>query len=77
MSKYDHNVNPHTYSEGDVVLVYDQAHDKLGAGKFEPMWHEPYILKHVLAKGVYDLIDYDGVPLGKPRNGHYLKKYFA
>ena len=58
-------------------MVYDQAHDKLGAGKLEPMWHIPHIIKHVLAKGSYELVDYDGIPLGKPRNGLYLKKYYA
>ena len=58
-------------------MVYDQAHDKLGVGKFEPMWHGPYIRKCVLAKGAYELVDYDGIPLRKPRNGLYLKKYYA
>ena len=70
-------MNPRIYSEGDLVLVYEQAHDKLGAGKFEPMWHGPYIFKHVLAKGAYELVDYDGVSLDKPRNGLYLKIYYA
>ena len=42
-SQYDRSVTPRVFSEGDLVLVYDQANDKLGAGKFEPMWHGPYI----------------------------------
>ena len=58
-------------------VTYDQANDKLGAGKFEPMWHDPYIVKRVLAKGAYELTDYDGVSLDKPRNGFYLKRYYA
>ena len=57
--------------------MYDQAHDKLGAGKFQPMWHGPYIIKHVLQNGAYELIDYEGHPLEQPRNGLYLKKYYA
>jgi len=73
----DQNVYPCSYTEGDLTLVYDQVHDNLGARKFEPMWHDPYIIKHVLAKGAYDMVDYDGIPLGKPRNGLYLKKYYA
>lgn len=48
-SQYDQNVNTRSYSEGDLVLVYGQAHDKLDARKFEPMWHDPYIIKCVLA----------------------------
>jgi hypothetical protein len=63
--------------EGDLVLVYDQAHDKLGTGKLEPMWHDPYIIKCVLHKGAYELVDHEGISLGEPRNGLYLKKYYA
>jgi hypothetical protein len=39
--------------------------------------HGPYIVSKVLAKGAYELIDYDGIPLSEPRNGLYLKKYYA
>jgi hypothetical protein len=60
-----------------MVLVYDQDHEKLGAGKLEPMWHKPCIVKHVLYRGTYELVDYDGLSFGEPRNGIYLKKYYA
>ena len=76
-AQYDQSVNPHIYSKCDLVLVYDQANDKLGAGKFKQMWHGPYIAKRVLAKGAYELIDYDDVSLDKPINGLYLKRYYA
>jgi hypothetical protein len=76
-SQYDKSVQPRAFAEGDLVLVYDQAHDKLGTGKLEPMWHGPYIVKRVLHKGAYELVDYDGISLGEPRNGLYLKKYYA
>jgi hypothetical protein len=49
----------------------------LGAGKFEPMWRGPYIVRRVLEKGAYELVDYDGIPLSEPRNGLYLKKYYV
>ena len=58
-------------------MVYDQDHDKLGAGKLEPMWHGRYIVKKVLQKGSYELVDYDGNPFNEPRNGIYLKKFYA
>jgi hypothetical protein len=74
---FDNSVNPRSFVEGDLVLLYDQANDKLGAGKLEPMWHGPYIVKRVLQKGAYELIDYEGNPLDRPRNGLYLKKYYA
>jgi hypothetical protein len=41
------------------------------------MWHGPYIVKRVLEKGAYKLVDYDGIPLSEPRNWIYLKKYYA
>eukprot|EP00253_Pinus_taeda_P010392 PITA_10392 len=74
---FDNTVNPRSFIEGDLVLLYNQANDKLGAGKFEPMWHWPYIVKIFLQKGSYELIDYEGNPLDKPLNGLYLKKYYA
>jgi hypothetical protein len=40
------------------------------------MWHEPYIIKHVLHRGTYDLVYYDGISFGDPWNGIYLKKYY-
>eukprot|EP00253_Pinus_taeda_P012016 PITA_12016 len=44
-AQYDRNVTPRNFLEGDLVLLYDQANDKLGAGKFVPMWHGPYVVK--------------------------------
>ena len=74
---FDNTIQPRSFVEGDLVLLYDHAKDKLGAGKLEPMWLGPYIVKRVLQKGAYELIDYEGNPLDKPRNGLYLKKYYA
>jgi hypothetical protein len=76
-NRYDKYIQPHAFTEGDLVLVYDQDHDKLGAGKLEPMWHGPYIIKHVLQRGTYELVYYDGISLGEPQNELYLKKYYA
>eukprot|EP00253_Pinus_taeda_P035673 PITA_35673 len=76
-AQFDKNVKPRVFSEGDLVLLYDQESDKLGAGKFKSLWMGPYIVKRVLAKGAYELIDYDGIPLAQPRNGLYLKCYYA
>ena len=41
------------------------------------MWHGPYVVKRVLEKGTYELVDYEGTALAEPRNGLYLKKYYA
>ena len=43
--QYDKNVCPRRSSEGDLVLLYDQASEPLGAGKFNPMWHGTYVVK--------------------------------
>ena len=75
--QYNKNVQPRIFSEGNLVLLYDQESDVIGTGKFEPLWHGPYIVKIVLAKGAYDLVDCNGIPLAQPRNGLYLKFYYA
>ena len=46
-------------------------------GKFKLLWMGPYIVKRVLAKGAYELMDYDGIPLVQPHNGLYVKRYYA
>ena len=76
-SHYNAHVCPRTFSEGDMVLVYDQRNDKLGKGKFESMWYGPYIVHRCLEKGAYTLIDFDGQLLENPRNGLYLKIFYA
>eukprot|EP00253_Pinus_taeda_P028448 PITA_28448 len=75
--QFHKNVKSRVFSEGDLVLLYDQVSDKLGAGKFEPLRMDPYIVKQVLAKVAYELVDYNGIPLSQPRNGLYLKRYYA
>jgi hypothetical protein len=75
--QYDQFVRPQIFFEGDLVLVYDQDKDPLGAGKFKPMWFEPFIIKEVLKKGTYHLVDFEGNDLVEPRNGLYLKKYYS
>ena len=75
--QYDKSICPRKFSEGDLVLLWDQAKEPLEAGKFKPMWHGPYIVKCVLQKGTYELVDYEGTALVEPRNGLYLKKYYA
>ena len=75
--QYDKSIRPRRFSEGDLVLLWDQPKEPLGAEKFNPMWCGPYVVKRVLEKGAYELVDYEGTALGEPRNGLYLKKYYA
>ena len=68
---------PWIFSVGDLVLVYAQDKDPLGAGKFKPMWFRPFIIKEVLKKGTYCLVDFEGNSFSEPRNGLYLRKYYS
>ena len=49
-SQYDKVSHPRVFSEGDLVLVYDQDNDKIGKGKFVPKWFGPLVVKNVLEK---------------------------
>ena len=49
-SHFDSHVHPRTFSEGDLVLIYDEANDKFGKGKFDSMWYDPYIIHQCLRK---------------------------
>ena len=53
--QYEKSVHPRIVVEGDFVLVYNQANDTLGVGKFVAIWHGPYIVNRVLGKGSYEL----------------------
>jgi hypothetical protein len=75
--QYDKFVYPQQYVEGELVLLYDQTKKPLGAGKFNPVWHYPYIVSRILEKGAYELEYYEGNMLDEPRNGPYLKRYYA
>jgi len=76
-SQYKMHAKPRIFSKGDLVLLYEKDRDLIGARKFEAMWLGPYIVTWVLAKGAYELVDYDGITLSEPRNGLYLNKYYA
>ena len=41
------------------------------------MWLGPYVVLNILNKGSYELTSYNGNKLLEPRNGIYLKKYYA
>jgi hypothetical protein len=58
-------------------MIYDQDKDPLGSGKFKPMWFGPFIVKKVLEKSAYKLVDFEGNSLSEPGNGLYLKNYYS
>ena len=40
--QYDKSFCPRKFSYGDLVILWDQAKEPLGAGNFNPMWDGPY-----------------------------------
>ena len=76
-NQYDKSVKPRIFSKGELVLLWDQDKEPLGAGKFRSMWLGPYVVSKCLKKGAYELTHFEGNRLPEPRNGLYLKKYYA
>lgn len=76
-AQYDKFVCPRVFYEGDLVLVYDQDKDAFGASELKSMWYGPYIVKRVLKKGAYKLVDFEGNVLSQPKNKLYLKKNYS
>ena len=76
-SHFDSNAHPRTFSKGYLVLIYDQANDKLGKWSFDSMWYDPYVFHRFLYKGAYILADSDGHLLKNPCNGLYLNRFYA
>jgi hypothetical protein len=50
--QYDRSVRTQIFSEGDLVLVYDQDKDPLGAVKFKPMWFVPFTVRLLSSGGI-------------------------
>ena len=66
-NQYDKSFQPRVFSEGELVLLWDQDKEPMGAGKFKFMWLRPYVMLKFLK---------NGNKLSEPRNGLYLKKYY-
>jgi len=61
--------------KGDLVLVYEQDHEKLGLES----WNM-YDMAHnylCITKGSYLLVDYKEKSFFETQNGFYLKKHYA
>jgi hypothetical protein len=70
-------MHPKVFFEGGIVLVYDQDKASLGEGKLNMSWNVPYIVKHGLGKGSYELEDFVWSALLDPINGIYIKNYYT
>ena len=72
--QHDKSVYSRRFGEADLVLLYEQASEPIGVGKFNPMSKGIYMFKRVLERGTYELEDYEGTTLEEPRNGLYIEK---
>ena len=76
-NQYDKAIKPSIFSEWELVLVYDQDKEPLGARKFKLMWLGSYVVSKFLKKVSYELIDYEDSKLPKSQNRLYLRKYYS
>lgn len=65
------------FSDGNPVLVYEQDKYTLAARNLKLMWYNPFIFKLVLKKHAYELVYFKKNVLSDPRNGIFLKTYYA
>jgi len=56
-----------------LVLLYVQAKETLGEGKFNPMWDGLYIVQCVLENTAYQLEYHEGNMFDETKNGLYMK----
>ena len=76
-NQYDKSIKPRIFSEGELVLLWDQDKEPLRVGKFRSTWLGPYVMSKILKICAYELTDFEGNKPPQPRNGIYLKKYYA
>ena len=76
-NQYDKSVKPRVFFKVELVLLWDQDKEPLGVVKLKAMCLGPYVMLKFLSKGAYELVDFDGNKLPEPRNGLFLKKYYA
>ncbi|XP_059628796.1 uncharacterized protein LOC132271433 [Cornus florida] len=76
MQAYNKKVKAKTFVEGDLVwqVKFSPGVKSLEYGKWTPNWEGPYLVKRVLIKWAYRLMDIDGGSYKHPVNGVYLKE---
>ncbi|XP_059671063.1 uncharacterized protein LOC132316604 [Cornus florida] len=77
MGAYNKKVKAKTIVKGYLVwqVKFPLGVRTLEYGKWTPNWEGPYLVKRVLGKGAYRLMDIDGGSHRHPVNGVYLKDY--
>ena len=74
---YNKQVRPRVFRPGDLVLrkVFENTTDPK-AGKFQPNWEGPYIVRRLREPGSYAIDAIDGTPVPRMWNAMHLKRYY-
>ena len=74
---YNKWVRPRVFRPGDLVLrkVFENTADPK-AGKFQPNWEGPYIVRRLGEPGSYAIDTIDGTPVLRMWNVIHLKRYY-
>ena len=65
------------FQPGDLVLrkVFENTADPI-AGKFQPNWEGPYVVKRLGESRSYAIDKIDGTPVPRMWNAMHLKRYY-
>ena len=74
---YNKRVRPRVFQPGDLVLrkVFENTADPK-AGKFQPNWEGPYIVRWLGEPRSYAIDEIDGTPVPRMWNAMHLKRYY-
>ena len=76
-NSYNKQERPRVFQPGDLVLrkVFENRVDPR-AGKFQPNWEGPYVVRRLGEPGSYAIDTIDGTPVPRMWNAMHLKRYY-
>ena len=76
-NSYNKRVKPRVFQSGDLVLrkIFENTADST-AGKFQPNWEGPYIVRRLGESGSYAIDKTDGTLVPRMWNAMHLKRYY-
>ena len=76
-NSYNKLVKPRMFRPSDLVFrkVFENTADPT-AGKFQPNWEGPYVVRWLRESGSYAIDKTDGTPVPRMWNAMHLKRYY-
>ena len=76
-NSYNKRVKPRMFRPSDLILrnVFKNTVDPT-AGKFQPNWEGPYVVRRLGESGSYAIDKNDGTPVPRMWNAMHLKRYY-